>query len=89
MKRKHIYYRGRVQGVGFRFRTLRVAANYNVCGYVRNAMDGRVEVVVEGADSQIELFLADLADTMSNYIRETSEQTEPYTGSFNDFGVKF
>ena len=78
-----------MQGVGFRFRTVRVAANYDVSGYVRNAMDGRVEVVVEGNDSQIELFLADLADTMNSYIRETNEQTEPFTGSFNDFGVKF
>ena len=34
---------GRVQGVGFRYFTQRVAARYQVLGYVRNLEDGRVE----------------------------------------------
>ena len=89
MIRKHIYYSGRVQGVGFRFSAVRVAAGYDVGGYVSNMPDGRVEVVVEGVENQIELFLADLADTMSGYVREVKEQTEPFTGSFRDFGMKF
>jgi len=89
MIRKHIYYSGRVQGVGFRFSAVRMAASYDVSGYVRNMPDGRVEVVVEGTENQIELFLADLADTMGGYVREAKEQTEPWTGSFSDFGMKF
>ena len=46
--RKTIYYSGRVQGVGFRWTTRRIACEYDVTGYVMNLPDGRVELAVEG-----------------------------------------
>ena len=43
---------GRVQGVGFRYFVMRQAQAENVCGYVRNLNDGRVEFFLQGdADS--------------------------------------
>ena len=39
---------GRVQGVGFRFWTLRMAEQRGVSGWVRNRLDGTVEVHAEG-----------------------------------------
>jgi acylphosphatase len=39
---------GRVQGVGFRFFVDDVARREGVSGWVRNAEDGTVEVLVEG-----------------------------------------
>lgn len=43
---------GRVQGVGFRYFVMRKAQAENVCGYVRNLDDGRVEFFLQGeADS--------------------------------------
>ena len=39
---------GRVQGVGFRYFTQRVAVQHGVSGWVRNTPDGRVEVEAEG-----------------------------------------
>ncbi|MFZ4793833.1 MAG: acylphosphatase [Blastocatellia bacterium] len=39
---------GMVQGVGYRFFAMRVAARHQVRGTVRNLPDGRVEVVAEG-----------------------------------------
>lgn len=89
MMRKHIYYKGRVQGVGFRYTALRTARNFEVTGYVQNQMDGSVELVVEGESPQVEEFLADLAGTMGRYIRQVQEVEEPYTGEFIGFDVKY
>ena len=44
-----VTYRGRVQGVGFRYTARTVAAGYAVQGFVRNLPDGGVQLVVEGA----------------------------------------
>ena len=47
-QRRETHYSGQVQGVGFRFQTLRIARAYEVAGFVRNLPDGRVELVAEG-----------------------------------------
>ena len=39
---------GRVQGVGFRYFVMRHAQDENLCGYVRNLNDGRVEFFLQG-----------------------------------------
>ncbi|MEG9545022.1 acylphosphatase [Mannheimia sp. HC-2023] len=58
VKRFSIY--GRVQGVAFRFFTLKEAEKLGVKGYVRNCNDGSVEVVAttdELAMAQLEQWL--------------------------------
>ncbi len=45
---------GRVQGVNFRFYTRLTAAQIGVTGWVRNHVDGSVEVVAEGTPLQLE-----------------------------------
>ena len=47
---------GRVQGVGFRYFTQRVAAQHGVSGWVRNTPDGRVEIEAEGDDEAMRQF---------------------------------
>ena len=44
MIRQHIYFSGRVQAVGFRFRAQMNATQLGLTGWVRNLFDGRVEV---------------------------------------------
>ena len=89
MQRREIRFTGRVQGVGFRFTALRVAAGYDLVGYVRNMPDGSVECVVEGQVDQIDEFMAELADTMAGYIRQRTEQTAPYSGNLGPFTLKY
>jgi acylphosphatase len=52
----HIYYSGRVQGVGFRYTAKTVALGYEVTGRVRNLSDGRVELIAEGQKDELEAF---------------------------------
>ncbi|CUX69018.1 Acylphosphatase [Clostridium sp. C105KSO15] len=53
--RKHVYVCGRVQGVGFRFRTQQLARGLNLTGWVRNLDDGRVEMELQGREEEIDL----------------------------------
>lgn len=89
MIRKHIYYSGRVQGVGFRYTTARIAANYFVDGFVRNMMDGRVEIVVEGEKSDVQAFLNAVVGEMNDYIRDTRIIDEPDADKYTGFNIRF
>ena len=49
---------GQVQGVGFRYSTVRRAHQLGVRGWVRNCADGSVEAVVEGEVSAVDAMVA-------------------------------
>ncbi len=51
---------GRVQGVGFRFFTERIAEHEGVHGWVTNRLDGSVEVFGEGEREAMDRFEAGL-----------------------------
>ena len=52
--RAHLVISGRVQGVAFRYYTRRQALRLGLTGWVRNLPDGRVEVLMEGEEPQVE-----------------------------------
>lgn len=60
MKRYHIIFKGRVQGVGFRFQVKMLADRLGVTGTVRNIYDGSVEVYIQGNENQIMSFFKGL-----------------------------
>ena len=84
-----IYFSGRVQGVGFRYITSRTAGGFDITGYVRNLVDGRVECVAEGDTKEIDLFLRDLADQMGGYIHNTTQSKAPAAGGFGTFEIRY
>ncbi len=86
---KHVYISGHVQGVGFRYRTLRLAGGYDVCGFVKNLPDGRVELVVEGDRAVVDAFLGSLREDMGSYIRRMDQREERASGGFSDFSVRY
>jgi acylphosphatase len=52
---------GRVQGVGFRATTISVARRLGLAGWVRNLVNGEVELEAEGPRAALEELLASLA----------------------------
>jgi len=84
--RQTVRYTGRVQGVGFRFTTTRIAEHHPVGGYVRNQPDGSVELVVEGEAAAVRAFRDELESAMAGNIRDVRADQSPATGEFDGEG---
>ena len=84
-----VLFSGHVQGVGFRYTTLRIAQGYpNVVGCVRNVPDGRVEIAAEGPSEEVDAFLAEVSRIMGEYIRDVNSRLRPVSGSFVGFRIR-
>lgn len=67
---KRVLYSGQVQGVGFRYTTLRLAQGLAVAGFVRNLPDGRVELLAEGQETQVEALLRRVSHAMAGNVAD-------------------
>ena len=76
---KRVFFSGRVQGVGFRYETKRIAMGYEVVGTVCNLEDGRVELCVMGKESEVDGFISDIRieSNLAHHILEYAEETIP------------
>lgn len=88
-KQIHVYYSGRVQGVGFRFTTEDIARDLGVTGWVKNLSDGRVEVVAEAEEDALKDLLSRIKQYFSSYIQDVEIGWQQATGEFKDFGIEF
>jgi acylphosphatase len=82
MTARHVFFEGRVQGVGFRFTCKQVARGYEVVGWVRNLPDGRVELQCSGDREEVEGFLEGIAESeLKSHIKAvTVTDIPPLTG---------
>jgi len=89
MIRYTVHFTGRVQGVGFRFTVMRIASDHKAAGFVQNLPDGRVLLVIEGASSDLDMFVADILRQMGRYITNHSIAESQATGELGepDFGA--
>jgi acylphosphatase len=85
--RRHCYFNGRVQGVGFRYTARNIAINFDVTGFVRNLNDGRVELVAEGPGKEVDAFVDSVRQRMRSYIRQVEECDEPASGEYAQFVI--
>jgi acylphosphatase len=88
LRRVHIFVEGRVQGVCFRYCTRSEAVKLGLSGWVRNLSDGRVEVLAEGEEDLLRVFLkfcsqgpsrAEVTDMIYEFLE--------YSGKFDGFSV--
>lgn len=75
--RKHIIFRGRVQGVGFRYHSTYKAENLGLTGWVRNCYDGSVEMEVQGDPNKINDLILYLQAQRFIQIEEMDEKKIP------------
>ncbi len=87
--RRTLYFSGRVQGVGFSFTAEAIASRFGVTGFVRNLRDGRVELVVEGAESELGRFQNAVEQAMRGNINEVNATDTTATGEFTGFSIAF
>ena len=83
MRRLTAYISGKVQKTGYRARVISIARDFGLLGYVQNLDDGRVKVVAEGEDYDLESLLAAL-DIKNTLIRVADIQKE-YSAATDEF----
>ena len=88
-KQIHVYYTGRVQGVGFRFTAEDIACDLGITGWVKNLCNGRVEVVAEAEEDTLKDFLGRISQYFSRYISDIDVEWRQACGKFSDFGIDF
>ena len=89
-RRVHIFYSGRVQGVGFRITAEETAQAMGVVGWVKNLRDGRVELVVEADEAVLQRFLSAIrSGSMKNFISQVDVSWSNASDTFNEFEIRY
>lgn len=86
---RDIIFRGRVQGVGFRYTACRIAGKYDLTGFVRNRPDGTVEALMQGTAHKIELCLDEIKDHFGHHIREVTANDLPVNPRYTNFQISY
>jgi acylphosphatase len=88
--RLHAVVHGRVQGVNFRYYTIRKAQRLGLTGWVTNRWDGTVETIAEGPRESLEDFQDFLhRGSPSAMVQQVDVTWETHTGEFKRFGVRY
>ena len=89
-KRVHVFYSGRVQGVGFRMTAEETAQSLHVVGWVKNLRGGRVELVAEAEEEVLQRFLGALrTGPMKNFIQQADVSWSSASDTFNEFEIRY
>ena len=81
---------GRVQGVGYRYFALRQGELLGLKGYVRNCIDGSVELEVEGEKAIIEQFTQILKEgPRFSQVSKVDLTFNEYEAKYSHFSVEY
>ena len=81
-----VVFKGRVQGVGFRYTARDMARERGITGWVKNLPDGSVRLIAEGDDLLVEDMILGLERYFS--VREKTVSRLSPQNSFTDFTIE-
>ncbi len=87
LKQVHLFVRGRVQGVYFRASAQREARRLGLTGWVKNRVDGAVEVLAEGEEEEIELIGWANRGPGAARVDNVDVRWRSFTGDYPDFRI--
>lgn len=89
-QRIHVLFKGRVQGVGFRYTAERISHEIGVTGWVRNLPGGDVEMVAEGTKEELACLLDRIKGSeVGRHIVKASVEWQAARNEFKEFRVEF
>lgn len=89
-ERVNIIVQGSVQGVFYRARTKEKALELELTGWVRNRIDGTVEIVAEGNKEDLERLVEwSRCGPKHAHVTNIEVSWQPFTDEFGDFTVKY
>jgi len=91
LARAHVIVHGIVQGVGFRYSTVREAEERNLAGWVRNTYEGNVEAVFEGEKDDVDDMVAwcRRGPVSAEVSKVDVVWEEPQKPSFKSFTIRY
>jgi acylphosphatase len=88
MKCIHAVISGEVQGVGYREKVKRLAFELNICGRVMNLEDGRVDIIAEGENGNIDEFFGKIhIRTYPIFVEDIQTEETMFEGQFRSFRI--
>lgn len=87
--RRKINYKGRVQGVGFRWNTEKAVHSFDVTGYVKNKPNGSVELLLEGNSEEVLKAEKEIEERMRGYWTEKESAELPGDDHWQEFKIHY
>jgi len=89
MTGRHVFFEGRVQGVGFRWTVKNLARGYDVTGWVKNLADGRVELQASGETDEVDAFIEAIGESeLKSHIKKVDVSVIPPPAGFHGFEIR-
>ena len=87
--RRRTNFKGRVQGVGFRWKTEKAVKNFYVTGYVKNLPNGSVELLLEGNSREVLKAEKSVEERMRGYWTERESEELPGDHHWKEFKIHY
>ena len=81
------WFSGHVQNVGFRYQVYQIAQGYEVAGFVKNLVDGRVWLQAEGTENEVLKFFEEIKSHMEAFIKEVAVEKRLQLPHFEGFMI--
>ena len=90
MEQVSIILSGKVQGVFFRDFARKEAEKLGVTGFVKNLQDGTVQVVAEGEEDKLNLFIRECKrGSLLSFVKNADVKFSKPTGEFEGFSIRY